>query len=95
MCTGSVPRGYGRSHFIDLFLSHLWDAEVMPMVYAALDSELPLVLERALKLIPGLCATLDYTTVKQILFPKVTMVFTKTTLLSVKVRAWLMIELLR
>ncbi|GAA5986876.1 hypothetical protein JCM5350_000349 [Sporobolomyces pararoseus] len=59
--------------------------EVMPLVYHALESDNPIVLEKALKIVPGLCETLDYTTVKQVLFPKVTTIFSKTTLLSVKV----------
>lgn len=91
----------------------------MPLIYAALESDNPVVLERALKVVPGLSETLDYTvsmmlsstfvgrskrrmmtaradltptlliaeqTVKQTLFPKITTVFTKTTMLSVKVK---------
>ena len=61
-------------------------SEVMPLVYHALESDNPIVLEKALKIVPGLCETLDYTTVKQVLFPKVTTIFSKTTLLSVKVK---------
>ncbi|KAI7944356.1 hypothetical protein MJO28_011884 [Puccinia striiformis f. sp. tritici] len=60
--------------------------EVMPLIYFALESQdLPALQEKALKAIPALCETLEYTHVKQVLFPKVTMVFSKTTLLSVKV----------
>ncbi|GAA6030581.1 hypothetical protein JCM8097_006219 [Rhodosporidiobolus ruineniae] len=59
--------------------------EVMPLIYFALEAENPVVLEKALRVVPGLCETLDYTTVKQVLFPKITTVFSKTTLLSVKV----------
>ncbi|GAA6058768.1 hypothetical protein JCM10212_001884 [Sporobolomyces blumeae] len=59
--------------------------EVMPLVYHALESDNPVVLEKALKVVPPLCETLDYTTVKGTLFPKITTVFSKTTLLSVKV----------
>ncbi|SCV70030.1 BQ2448_1424 [Microbotryum intermedium] len=65
--------------------------EVMPLVYYSLESDNPVVLEKALKAVPSLCETLDYTvrrdelTVKQTLFPKITTVFTKTTMLSVKV----------
>ncbi|GAA5852092.1 hypothetical protein JCM8547_000155 [Rhodosporidiobolus lusitaniae] len=60
--------------------------EVMPLIYHALESDNPLVLEKALRVVPGLCeSALDYTTVKQTLFPKITHVFSKTTLLSVKV----------
>lgn len=57
----------------------------MPLVYYSLESENPVVLEKALRVVPKLCETLDYTTVKQTLFPKITTVFSKTTLLSVKV----------
>jgi SCY1-like protein 2 len=58
----------------------------MPLVYAALEVESSHVLERALKAVPPLCeSALDYTTLKQVLLPKLTTVFTKTTVLSVKV----------
>lgn len=57
----------------------------MPLVYYSLESDNPVVLEKALRVVPKLCETLDYTTVKQTLFPKITTVFSKTTLLSVKV----------
>ncbi|GJN94446.1 hypothetical protein Rhopal_007526-T1 [Rhodotorula paludigena] len=59
--------------------------QVMPLIYYALESDNPIVLEKALRAIPGLCESLDYTTVKQILFPKITTVFSRTTILSVKV----------
>ncbi|CAH7670615.1 SCY1 protein kinase [Phakopsora pachyrhizi] len=59
--------------------------EVMPLVYFALESDVPALQEKSLKVIPSLCETLEYTHVKQVLFPKVTMVFSKTTLLSIKV----------
>ncbi|GAA5986364.1 hypothetical protein JCM11641_005356 [Rhodosporidiobolus odoratus] len=59
--------------------------EVMPLVYFSLESDNPLILEKALRVTPSLCETLDYTTIKQTLFPKITSVFSKTTLLSVKV----------
>lgn len=60
-------------------------AEIMPLIYYSLESDNPVVLEKALRVVPKLCETLDYTTVKQTLFPKITTVFSKTTLLSVKV----------
>ncbi|GAA5985753.1 hypothetical protein JCM10908_007097 [Rhodotorula pacifica] len=59
--------------------------EIMPLIYYSLESDNPVVLEKALRIVPKLCESLDYTTVKQTLFPKITTVFTKTTLLSVKV----------
>jgi len=33
----------------------------MPLVYHALESDNPVVLEKALKVVPGLCESLDYT----------------------------------
>ncbi|GAA5900963.1 hypothetical protein JCM8208_007576 [Rhodotorula glutinis] len=59
--------------------------EVMPLIYFALESDNPVVLEKALRAVPSLCESLDYTTVKQTLFPKITTVFSRTTVLSVKV----------
>ncbi|KAF9052742.1 kinase-like domain-containing protein [Panaeolus papilionaceus] len=58
---------------------------VLPLVYNALDSEHAIVQERALKMVPGLCDSIDYAEVQGVLFPRVALVFTKTRLLSVKV----------
>ncbi|CEG63141.1 Putative SCY1 protein kinase [Rhizopus microsporus] len=59
--------------------------DVMPLVYAALESPTNVVQERALRMIPSLSESLDYTTVKSSLFPRVQAVFAQTTILSVKV----------
>lgn len=59
--------------------------QIMPLIYFALESDVPALQEKSLRVIPTLCETLDYTHVKQVLFPKVTMIFSKTTLLSIKV----------
>ena len=75
--------------------------DVLPLVYNALESEhaivsisflswfrcsqSPQVQERALKVVPGLCETIDYAEVQGVLFPRVALVFTKTRVLSVKV----------
>ncbi|CAO3672144.1 unnamed protein product [Rhizopus microsporus] len=59
--------------------------DVMPLVYAALESPTNVVQERALRMIPTLSESLDYTTVKSSLFPRVQAVFAQTTILSVKV----------
>jgi SCY1-like protein 2 len=45
--------------------------DVMPLVYAALESPTNVVQERALRMIPSLSESLDYTTVKSSLFPRV------------------------
>ncbi|PIL23844.1 hypothetical protein GSI_13595 [Ganoderma sinense ZZ0214-1] len=58
---------------------------VLPLVYNALDSEHAIVQERALKVVPNLCETIDYAEVQGVLFPRVALVFTKTRILSVKV----------
>ncbi|KIM23753.1 hypothetical protein M408DRAFT_249795 [Serendipita vermifera MAFF 305830] len=58
---------------------------VLPLVYNALESEHAVVQERALKIVPDLCETIDYAEVQSVLFPRVALVFTKTRILSVKV----------
>ncbi|KAH8117221.1 kinase-like protein [Phellopilus nigrolimitatus] len=58
---------------------------VLPLVYNALESEHAVVQERALKVVPDLCDTIDYAEVQGVLFPRVALVFTKTRILSVKV----------
>ncbi|KAG0142147.1 hypothetical protein CROQUDRAFT_82469 [Cronartium quercuum f. sp. fusiforme G11] len=58
---------------------------IMELIYFALESDLPVLQEKSLRVIPSLCESLEYTHVKQVLFPKVTMIFSKTTLLSIKV----------
>ncbi|PFH49107.1 hypothetical protein AMATHDRAFT_76388 [Amanita thiersii Skay4041] len=59
--------------------------QVLPLVYNALESEHTAVQERALKIVPDLCETIDYAEVQSVLFPRVALVFTKTRILSVKV----------
>lgn len=43
----------------------------MPLVYAAIEAPTPVVQEKALRVVPGLAEALDYTTVKNSLFPRV------------------------
>lgn len=43
----------------------------MPLIYNSLDSEHMPVQERVLKTVPGLCETLDYGTVQNVLLVKV------------------------
>ncbi|KAI7882300.1 uncharacterized protein EV154DRAFT_522996 [Mucor mucedo] len=59
--------------------------DVMPLVYAALETPTAMVQEKALRIIPSLAESLDYTAVKSSLFPRVQAVFVQTTVLSVKV----------
>ncbi|KAI0317305.1 hypothetical protein OF83DRAFT_1058941, partial [Amylostereum chailletii] len=58
---------------------------VLPLVYNALESEHAIVQERALKVVPDLCESIDYAEVQGVLFPRVALVFTRTRILSVKV----------
>ncbi|KAI8146138.1 kinase-like domain-containing protein [Fennellomyces sp. T-0311] len=59
--------------------------DIMPLVYAALEAPTALVQEKALRIVPSLAESLDYTTVKNALFPRVQALFAQTTVLSVKV----------
>jgi len=63
----------------------IFQSEVLPLVYHALESEHSIVQERALKAVPDLCETIDYAEVSSVLFPRVALVFTRTKILSVKV----------
>ncbi|KAF9070376.1 kinase-like domain-containing protein [Rhodocollybia butyracea] len=58
---------------------------VLPLVYNALESEHAMIQERALKMVPDLCESIDYAEVQGVLFPRVALVFTKTRILTVKV----------
>ncbi|ORX51255.1 ARM repeat-containing protein [Hesseltinella vesiculosa] len=59
--------------------------DIMPLVYSALENPSVLVQEKAMRIVPSLCESLDYTTVKNSLFPRIQNLFIKTTVLSVKV----------
>ena len=45
--------------------------DIMPLVYAAIEAPTAVVQEKALRIVPTLAESLDYTTVKNSLFPKV------------------------
>ncbi|KAF8337568.1 kinase-like domain-containing protein [Cantharellus anzutake] len=64
---------------------NVFRADVLPLVYYALESEHPQVQERALQCVPDLCETIDFAEVQSVLFTRVAYVFTKTKILSVKV----------
>ncbi|RKP26688.1 kinase-like domain-containing protein, partial [Syncephalis pseudoplumigaleata] len=59
--------------------------EVLPLVINALDSTTPAVQERALKVLPTVAEALDYTVVKNSVFPKTQALYCTTNVLSVKV----------
>lgn len=58
--------------------------QVTPLLYSALEAEQVFVQERALQTVPRLCEVLEYSHVKEVLFPKIATLFTKTKVLSVK-----------
>ena len=49
----------------------LYCSGIMPLIYHSLESEHSNVQERVLKAIPGLCDSLDYSTLQDILLVKV------------------------
>ncbi|KAN0063348.1 Protein kinase domain-containing protein ppk32 [Thecaphora frezii] len=59
--------------------------EVTPLLYASLEAESVMVQEKALQTVPRLAEILEYAHVKEVLFPKLAVVFAKTKVLSVKV----------
>ncbi|KAI8336735.1 hypothetical protein BC941DRAFT_427954 [Chlamydoabsidia padenii] len=63
----------------------LFRDDVMPLVYSALENPAVIVQEKALRIVPSLCESLDYSTVKNSLLPRVQSLFVQTTVLSVKV----------
>ncbi|UZJ56775.1 hypothetical protein CBS101457_006095 [Exobasidium rhododendri] len=73
---------------IELFVSKtsppVFREQVTPLLYSALEAEQVFVQERALQTVPRLCEVLEYSHVKEVLFPKIAAVFTKTKVLSVK-----------
>ena len=73
---------------IELFVSKTTPSTfregVTPLLYSPLDAEHAMVQERALKVVPRLCEILEYSHVKEVLFPKIAALFTRTKVLSVK-----------
>lgn len=63
----------------------IFKADVMPLVITALESPAPMVQERALKVIPGISQALEYSTVKNTLFPKIAHLYGTTRVLSVRI----------
>ncbi|EPQ26585.1 uncharacterized protein PFL1_05906 [Pseudozyma flocculosa PF-1] len=59
--------------------------EVTPLLYASLEAENVMVQEKALNTVPRLAEILEYAHVKEVLFPKLAVLFAKTKVLSVKV----------
>lgn len=65
-CQMMLYHGMGLSSCWCILLS-----DIMPLVYAAIEAPTAVVQEKALRIVPTLAESLDYTTVKNSLFPKV------------------------
>lgn len=84
---------------VKLCSANVFRSEVMPLVYNSLESSVPAVQDKALKVIPTICSTIkksdsrvseepskvDYMTVKNGLFPRLQHLYNSTPILSVKV----------
>ncbi|TDZ36344.1 Protein kinase domain-containing protein ppk32 [Colletotrichum spinosum] len=60
--------------------------DILPVVYAAIEAPTPAVVDAALKGLPSILPVLDFSTIKNELFPVIAAVFSKTSSLAIKVR---------
>ncbi|KAJ3080871.1 hypothetical protein HK102_002750 [Quaeritorhiza haematococci] len=76
----------------DLFLKkckspEVFRQDIMPLIYHALEMNVPQVQEQALKIIPTVVEKLDFTAMKSTLFPKIQAAYLSSPVLAVKVSA--------
>ncbi|KAK9461694.1 kinase-like domain-containing protein [Lipomyces oligophaga] len=64
-----------------------FESDILPLVFSAMGSSSSSIQERALRAIPSITKSLDFSIIKNDLFPNVSKVFTHTTSLAVKVAA--------
>ncbi|ROT34851.1 ARM repeat-containing protein [Sodiomyces alkalinus F11] len=60
--------------------------DILPIIMAAVESTTPAVVDAALRGLPSVLPVLDFSTIKNELFPVIAMVFGKTSSLAIKVR---------
>ncbi|KAL0934287.1 protein kinase domain-containing protein ppk32 [Colletotrichum truncatum] len=60
--------------------------DILPVVYAAIEAPTPAVVDAALRGLPSILPVLDFSTIKNELFPVIAAVFSKTSSLAIKVR---------
>ncbi|KAK3402239.1 kinase-like domain-containing protein [Sordaria brevicollis] len=60
--------------------------DILPIIFAALESPTPVLVGAALQCLPSVLPVLDFSTIKNELFPVVAMIFSKTNSLAIKVR---------
>ncbi|KAI8325735.1 kinase-like protein, partial [Martensiomyces pterosporus] len=61
--------------------------DVMPLLYTALTSTVAQVQDKALQAVPTIAETIDYADLKDQLFPRVQQLYSKASVLSLKIRA--------
>ncbi|RKU48635.1 hypothetical protein DL546_009085 [Coniochaeta pulveracea] len=60
--------------------------DILPIIYVALESATPSLVDAALRSLPTILPVLDFSTIKNELFPVVASIFSKTSSLAIKVR---------
>ncbi|KAK3332064.1 kinase-like domain-containing protein [Cercophora scortea] len=60
--------------------------DILPIIFAALESPTPTLVDAALRSLPTVLPVLDFSTIKNELFPVVSAIFSKTNSLAIKVR---------
>ncbi|KAK3945572.1 kinase-like domain-containing protein [Diplogelasinospora grovesii] len=60
--------------------------DILPIIFAALESPTPTLVDAALRSLPTILPVLDFSTIKNELFPVVAIIFSKTNSLAIKVR---------
>lgn len=61
-------------------------ADILPIIFVALHSATPSIVDAALRGLPTILPVLDFSTIKNELFPVVAVIFSKTNSLAIKVR---------
>lgn len=71
---------------IDLLISSLTNVDILPIIHLAIESPTHSIVDAALRSLPVILPVLDFSTIKNELFPVIASVFTKTSSLGIKVR---------
>ncbi|KAK3384336.1 clathrin-coated vesicle protein [Lasiosphaeria ovina] len=60
--------------------------DILPIIFASLESPTPTLVDAALRSLPTILSVLDFSTIKNELFPVIATIFSKTNSLAIKVR---------
>jgi len=74
-----------RKTYLQL-LSQLTSEDILPIIHLAIESSTPSIVDASLRSVPTILPVLDFSTIKNELFPVIASVFTKTSSLGIKVR---------